>query len=129
MELSLAMKKDPFFENDPFGPGMWQDFVTMLRHLEQNGRTPADAFEYVERLKKRTAAQIVPEAINRRLSQLLEREARCPKCGELMQLLPGDDGDSHWACRRCRYGRYNKESVAAIQKRMARLSWRKQKYG
>ncbi len=89
----------------PFRFGAVQDAVTLARHLRRRGVSFSLLEQYI-------AARV--RGIRRDTRRLEARQAtlariwpHCPDCGEFVKIAPGDDGDSHWFCPKCRWGRYD----------------------
>ena len=91
---------------DPFGLGMWQDFLNQLAFLKEHSLTSEDV-EKVLKDKKVKQEQPI-------------KAKQCPECKEPMQLLSvnhdlatqtNDDSKSMWLCRACHYERFSTNSI------------------
>jgi len=81
-----------------------QECRNLIIHLRQEDRSIDEFLEYMRNTnfqRRKTLAIPTPEKV-------------CPDCGGRMLLYPGDDNDSHWVCRQCRFSTYNQESFKEI---------------
>ena len=82
--------------------GQLQDLLQLKKTLENLGLTWEEFKDYIEYRKeehKRTGRSVT----------FITKP--CPKCHGVMDIKSGDDGDSQWVCRNCRFGIYSPESV------------------
>lgn len=103
----------------PFRFGSVQEYLTIGAHLERQNIIRAMIREYLDHkireLKKadhRMAEENRAAALAAR--QWEEKAPRCPHCGSVMKLSPGDDNDSHLWCPSCRYGQYLAKPVPRV---------------
>lgn len=107
MTPERAREVHDILRKSAFGYGRAQDYISFHRFLAEKEISFEEIIELVEVSKLMVAKKVAQRArLNLSLREKKDYFPKCPKCGEIMRLSPGDDDDSHWTCTRCRFGIY-----------------------